>query len=159
MRALVPASARIPKNSAKKKSPRIDIRGLSCLISIRLIVHTVAGVATTSGRSFATALDPRGRPIVPAGVVDLLSGNPDPALLPDLGSAFAELPREPVLYGAAGSDPELLALANILLRIAEEIPNEDRRATREARDEIAYVLRLISEKEGVMQPSPSGCLH
>jgi DNA-binding transcriptional MocR family regulator len=54
---------------------------------------------------------PRGRPIVPAGVVDLLSGNPDPALLPDLASAFLELPHEPVLYGAAGSDPELLALA------------------------------------------------
>jgi DNA-binding transcriptional MocR family regulator len=54
---------------------------------------------------------PRGRPIVPAGVVDLLSGNPDPALLPDLGSAFVGLPREPVLYGAAGSDPELIALA------------------------------------------------
>jgi DNA-binding transcriptional MocR family regulator len=54
---------------------------------------------------------PRGRPIVPAGVVDLLSGNPDPALLPDLGPAFASLPRQPVLYGAAGSDPELLALA------------------------------------------------
>jgi DNA-binding transcriptional MocR family regulator len=54
---------------------------------------------------------PRGRPIVPAGVVDLLSGNPDPALLPDLGPALSSLPREPVLYGAAGSDPELLALA------------------------------------------------
>src|SRR5579862_1898380 len=54
---------------------------------------------------------PRGRPIVPPGVVDLLSGNPDPALLPDLGSAFASLPHDPVLYGAAGSDPELLALA------------------------------------------------
>ena len=54
---------------------------------------------------------PRGRPIVPPGVVDLLSGNPDPALLADLGPAFASLPREPVLYGAAGSDPELLALA------------------------------------------------
>jgi DNA-binding transcriptional MocR family regulator len=54
---------------------------------------------------------PRGRPIVPAGVVDLLSGNPDPALLPDLGAAFASLPHEPVLYGAAGSDPDLVALA------------------------------------------------
>src|SRR6202166_2745655 len=36
---------------------------------------------------------PRGRPIVLAGVVDLLSGNPDPALLPDLASAFLELPH------------------------------------------------------------------
>jgi DNA-binding transcriptional MocR family regulator len=58
---------------------------------------------------------PRGRPIVPAGVVDLLSGNPDPALLPDLASAVVELPHEPVLYGAAGSDPELLALASARL--------------------------------------------
>lgn len=49
--------------------------------------------------------------------------------------------------------PELLALANILLRIAEEIPPEDRRAVREARDEIAYVLSLISDKEGTMQRS------
>jgi hypothetical protein len=55
--------------------------------------------------------------------------------------------------------PELLALANILLRIAEEIPKEDRRATREARDEIAYVLSVIAEKEGGVQPSPVSCLH
>ena len=48
--------------------------------------------------------------------------------------------------------PELLALANVLLRIAEEIPKEDRAATRAARDEIAYVLKLITEKEGA-QPS------
>ncbi len=47
--------------------------------------------------------------------------------------------------------PELLALANILLRIAEEIPVEDKRATREARDEIAHVLSLISEKEDANQ--------
>ena len=53
---------------------------------------------------------PRGKPIVPPGVCDLLTGNPDPALLPDLRSAFASLPSEPVLYGSAGSDPELLAL-------------------------------------------------
>jgi hypothetical protein len=49
--------------------------------------------------------------------------------------------------------PELLALANVLLRIAEEIPKEDRRATRDARNEIAYVLKLISEKEGLKEPS------
>jgi hypothetical protein len=48
---------------------------------------------------------------------------------------------------------ELLALANILLRIAEEIPVGDRQAAREARDEISYVLQLIAEKEGASQPS------
>jgi len=58
---------------------------------------------------------PRGRPIVPAGVRDLLSGNPDPGLLPNLEHAFAAMPREPMLYGAAGSDPELMALAKARL--------------------------------------------
>ena len=55
--------------------------------------------------------------------------------------------------------PELLSLANILLRIAEEIPVEDRDATRQARDEIAYILRLISEKEGAIQQPSSAMLH
>ncbi|MBI4723755.1 MAG: hypothetical protein HY765_01655 [Rhodomicrobium sp.] len=55
--------------------------------------------------------------------------------------------------------PELLALANILLRIAEEIPNSDRRATREARDEIAYVLKLIAEKEGSSESSQIRPVH
>jgi hypothetical protein len=54
---------------------------------------------------------------------------------------------------------ELLALANILLRIAEEIPVEDRRATREARDEISYVLKLIAEKEGAGKPSSAPSLN
>ncbi len=54
---------------------------------------------------------------------------------------------------------ELLALANILLRIAEEIPKDDRRATREARDEVAYVLRLIAEKEGAPASSQSHPVH
>ncbi len=54
---------------------------------------------------------------------------------------------------------ELLALANILLRIAEEIPKEDWRAAREAKDEIAYVIKLISEKEDMGQAAPRLCLH
>lgn len=55
--------------------------------------------------------------------------------------------------------PELLALANVLLRIAEEIPKEDRQATREARDEITYVLRLIADKEGTAPAPSESCLH
>ncbi len=55
--------------------------------------------------------------------------------------------------------PELLTLANFLLRVAEEIPAEDRQATREARDEITYVMNLIAEKEGSIQPSSGPCLN
>jgi len=47
---------------------------------------------------------------------------------------------------------ELLALANVLLKIAQEIPKHDRRATREAANEIAYVLRLVTEKGERISP-------
>ncbi len=55
--------------------------------------------------------------------------------------------------------PELLALANVLMRIAEEIPAEDKRATRDARDEIAYVLKLISDKEDAAMAFSCATLH
>jgi hypothetical protein len=41
---------------------------------------------------------------------------------------------------------ELLALANILLRIAEDTPERDGAETLETVDEIKYILRLVSEK-------------
>ncbi len=53
-------------------------------------------------------------PDVPAGLLDLASGNPDPALLPDLGAALTAVARRPgehVLYGTPRDDPELTALA------------------------------------------------
>ncbi len=55
--------------------------------------------------------------------------------------------------------PELVTLANFLLRLAEDIPAEDRQATREAREEITYVMNLIAEKEGSVKPSDSIGLH
>ncbi|MFF0014792.1 aminotransferase class I/II-fold pyridoxal phosphate-dependent enzyme [Streptomyces sp. NPDC005374] len=52
---------------------------------------------------------------VPEGVRNVANGNPDPALLPPLGPAFAAAAergdREPVLYGEPTVDPELARLA------------------------------------------------
>ncbi|MFF4083951.1 aminotransferase class I/II-fold pyridoxal phosphate-dependent enzyme [Streptomyces sp. NPDC001777] len=55
----------------------------------------------------------------PPGVRDLGEGNPDPALLPALGDAFAavaqEYARRPGLYGQAPVDPEFATLARAAL--------------------------------------------
>ncbi|MFF0536533.1 aminotransferase class I/II-fold pyridoxal phosphate-dependent enzyme [Streptomyces coelicoflavus] len=62
----------------------------------------------TTGREFI-------RVEVPEGVRDVSDGNPDPALLPALGPAFAAAAeqgdREPVLYGHEPVDPELARVA------------------------------------------------
>ncbi|PWI19900.1 GntR family transcriptional regulator [Streptomyces sp. Act143] len=63
---------------------------------------------------------------VPEGVRDVASGNPDPALLPSLAGAFAAAAgrndREPVLYGDAAVDPELVRLARAALH-ADGVPD------------------------------------
>lgn len=50
-----------------------------------------------------TTVDP-----VPDGLVDLASGNPDPALLPPLGPALAAVGTEQALYGHGAVEPDLI---------------------------------------------------
>ncbi|MFE7526982.1 aminotransferase class I/II-fold pyridoxal phosphate-dependent enzyme [Kitasatospora sp. NPDC057542] len=80
------------------------------------------GVIETAGRKGSRilprpALTPRDRIRIPVPphARDLSTGNPDPALLPDLAQALAaaaEAARtDPVLYGHEAVDPQLLALA------------------------------------------------
>ncbi len=74
------------------------------------------GLITAAGRQGTTVMPrgpvaPRGKPVLPAGVRDLTSGNPDPALLPDLGPHLARIDPRSVLYGATPAEPRLLELA------------------------------------------------
>ncbi|MFD8813002.1 aminotransferase class I/II-fold pyridoxal phosphate-dependent enzyme [Streptomyces sp. NPDC059627] len=63
---------------------------------------------------------------VPAGVRDLSSGNPDPALLPALAPALAvvaaECDRDPVLYGVDPVEPDLERIARTELA-ADGVPD------------------------------------
>jgi DNA-binding transcriptional MocR family regulator len=75
----------------------------------RLLVST--GAAEARGRA-GTAI--AGVPVLaregaasPARVLNLASGNPDPALLPDAQSVLARLGYVPTLYGTPGVDAEL----------------------------------------------------
>src|SRR5262245_30209226 len=51
------------------------------------------------------------RAALPRAGVDLADGNPDPALLPDMGPALRRIDSSPCLYGYAHQDPDLVALA------------------------------------------------
>ena len=71
-----------------------------------------AGVAVTRGRAGTRIVDLQPLPqegfTHAPGLVDIASGNPDPALLPDATKALAQLTAdEPVLYGQPVIDPDL----------------------------------------------------
>jgi DNA-binding transcriptional MocR family regulator len=78
-------------------------------------------------------------PPVRAGARDLSRGNPDPALLPDLGAALAGLSVPVRMYGGPAAVPELLALAREQLD-ADGIPAERLCVVSGALDGIERVL-------------------
>jgi len=79
------------------------------------------GLVSAAGR-LGTAVSARPpvaigwRPVFAPGVRDLASGNPDPALLPDLRRALRGLELPGTLYGEAPNDERLLELARQRLR-------------------------------------------
>ncbi|MEU0968743.1 aminotransferase class I/II-fold pyridoxal phosphate-dependent enzyme [Streptomyces sp. NPDC005917] len=81
---------------------------------------------------------------VPAGVRDLSSGNPDPALLPALAPALAalaadEADRPPVLYGADPVEPELERISRAELT-ADGVPDGPFTVTSGSLDAVERVL-------------------
>jgi DNA-binding transcriptional MocR family regulator len=74
------------------------------------------GLVTAAGRR-GTRVSERppvraaGRASIPAGARDLASGNPDPAFLPPLGRALAQIDERPRLYGVEATLPALTDLA------------------------------------------------
>lgn len=78
---------------------------------------TVAGVVSSHGRSGTMICQPTAPKAhegmgLGSALTDLASGNPDPALLPDLASVMTTLPYKHQLYGVPAIDPALAALAD-----------------------------------------------
>ncbi|WP_406859582.1 aminotransferase class I/II-fold pyridoxal phosphate-dependent enzyme [Streptomyces sp. HUAS MG47] len=108
------------------------------------------GVIETAGRRGSRvrpkpATTARGtiRVEAPAGVRDVGAGNPEPALLPDLGAALAEAARRnaerPVLYGERAVDEEFARLARLALD-ADGVPDGPIAVTSGSLDAVERVL-------------------
>lgn len=97
---------------------------------------------------------------LPAGTRNLLEGNPDPALLPDLGAAMRRTPVAQRLYGQELNDPRLIELAREQFD-ADRIPSDHVAVLSGALDGIERVLRehlRPGDRIAVEDPSFTGVL-
>jgi DNA-binding transcriptional MocR family regulator len=97
---------------------------------------------------------------LPPGVRNLSSGNPDRALLPDLGRAMSRLELEQRVYGEELNDPELLALARAQFE-SDHIPADHLGIVSGALDGIERVLRehlRAGDRVAVEDPGFTGVL-
>jgi DNA-binding transcriptional MocR family regulator len=76
---------------------------------------------------------------VPAGAIDLVTGSPDPALLPDLAAALREIEAPQRLYGGEPVLPELAEVATAAF-VADGVPAKRVTALNGALDAIERVL-------------------
>jgi len=126
------------------------------------------GVLVADGRrgtrvSFAPPV-PVTAPPLPPRALDLASGNPDPALLPDLAPALARIARRPLaahLYDGPAKRPELLELARARLA-ADGLRADAVAVTSGGLDGVERVLaaRLRpGDRVAVEDPGFGGVLH
>ncbi|MFF9375327.1 aminotransferase class I/II-fold pyridoxal phosphate-dependent enzyme [Streptomyces griseoluteus] len=113
-----------PLPPMRELAARLDVNPNTVAAAYRTLRER--GVIETAGRR-GSRIRPRPattgrdelRVDVPEGARDLSTGNPDPALLPALGPAFAEaaarVDRAPALYGDDPADPDLVRAARSAL--------------------------------------------
>jgi len=101
------------------------------------------GVVTADGRRGTRVAErpplPLARQVDVGSAVDLATGNPDPALLPDLAAAVREVRYAPRLYTNQHNDPDLLRLAGQQLA-ADGIPADHLTAVGGALDGVERAL-------------------
>src|SRR5688572_2641169 len=88
----------------------------------------------------ASPVAPLDQRATPEGLVDLVSGNPDPALLPPLGPALSRLSSSPRLYGDSPVDSRLVTFAAGEFA-ADEVDGSHIAVTSGALDGIERLLR------------------
>jgi DNA-binding transcriptional MocR family regulator len=99
-------------------------------------------------------------PEIPEGARDLASGNPDPALLPDLRPAIATLPATVRLYGGDPGHPPLLARALSALA-ADGLPTGHLAVVAGGLDGIERVLEVhlrVGDHVAVEDPGYTGAI-
>ncbi len=152
------------------------VRGLATELSVSPTTVAAAyrelrsrGLVVAEGRrgtrvSAAPPVATGALPVVPAGVLDLAAGNPDPALLPDLAPALTALARsraEPHLYAEQVHLPELLERARADLS-GDRLPSEHLSVVSGALDGIERALTAHlrpGDRVAVEDPGYLGVLH
>jgi DNA-binding transcriptional MocR family regulator len=138
----LPPGAELPP--IRELAGRLGVNANTVAAAYRLLRER--GAVETAGRRGTRVRDrPATTPrslrgiVVPPGVRDLSTGNPDPALLPIAAVRAGLEPRAPVLYGEPAVSPELAEYARASLT-ADGVPAEHLAVTAGALDGIERVL-------------------